>query len=311
MTAPYDYEALWLKAKLFLNRAMDERDPRPFDEQALWASLALELLAKAALARVSPLLIADPRQDSTSLLAASGLIEANARFSTISTTLLYERCRHAYIPFNDKEATRISQARNEYLHGSTPGFTHLPPKDWWSRYWAQAVTLITALDREPYDLVGLDRAHIVDEHLEQNKKNVEHHTQMRIERAKRRLAQWKAGNLPAKVAAQWMPGPPLLHDLPYLSAAECPACGAEGIVQGEHIEKRTPQYVSGTDDVGARWEVEVFADVIVTSAVFHCGNCNLPLDDHAFVTQAGLPANFEAHAEEAESLFEQETHPTD
>jgi hypothetical protein len=54
--APYDHEALWSKAQVFLNRAMDPEPGRSFDEQALWASAALELLGKAALARVSPLL---------------------------------------------------------------------------------------------------------------------------------------------------------------------------------------------------------------------------------------------------------------
>jgi hypothetical protein len=52
--APYDHEALWSKAKVFLNRAMDPDSGRAFDEQALWAAAALELLGKAALARVSP-----------------------------------------------------------------------------------------------------------------------------------------------------------------------------------------------------------------------------------------------------------------
>lgn len=46
MTTPYDPEAFWIKAKLFLNHAMDSDGPRTFDEQALWASLALELLVR-------------------------------------------------------------------------------------------------------------------------------------------------------------------------------------------------------------------------------------------------------------------------
>lgn len=80
MTVPYDHEALWLKAKLFINRAMDDDGYRSFDEQLLWASLALELLAKAALARVSPLLIVEPTEDGTNLLIASGLVKGDPRF---------------------------------------------------------------------------------------------------------------------------------------------------------------------------------------------------------------------------------------
>ena len=71
------HEALWSKAKVFLNRAMDPGAERSFDEQALWASAALELLGKAALARVSPLLIAEPTEDGTNILIATGLIQGD------------------------------------------------------------------------------------------------------------------------------------------------------------------------------------------------------------------------------------------
>jgi hypothetical protein len=57
---------------MFLNRAMDEQEARSFDERALWATLALELLAKAALARTSPVLIAEPTEEGTNLLIADG-----------------------------------------------------------------------------------------------------------------------------------------------------------------------------------------------------------------------------------------------
>ncbi len=37
MTAPYNHDALWVKAKLFINRAMDEDETRSPDERCLWA----------------------------------------------------------------------------------------------------------------------------------------------------------------------------------------------------------------------------------------------------------------------------------
>lgn len=92
MISPYDHEALWVKAKLFINRAMDDDEARSFEEQALWASLALELLAKAALARVSPLLIAEPNEEGSNLLIASGLLEGDARFTSLRAKTLFSRC---------------------------------------------------------------------------------------------------------------------------------------------------------------------------------------------------------------------------
>lgn len=157
MPMPYDHNALWIKAKLFLNHAMDADETRAFEERALWASLALELLAKAALARVSPLLIAEPSEDGTNLLMASGLLDGDARFNSVRAQTIYSRCNKAFKPFNQKEAQLITRARNEYLHGAGIGFTGIPEPAWWARYWAQAAILVNALDTDIDSLVGSDR----------------------------------------------------------------------------------------------------------------------------------------------------------
>jgi len=84
-----------MKSRLFINRAMDSAENRSFDEQALWASLSLELLAKAALARVSPLLIATPNEEGTNLLIASGLVEGEANFQSAPAKTVFTRCASA------------------------------------------------------------------------------------------------------------------------------------------------------------------------------------------------------------------------
>src|SRR3954453_7270508 len=131
MTAPYDHDALWLKAKMFLNRAMDEEETRPFDERALWATLALELLGKAALARTSPVLIAEPTEEGTNLLIALGLMEGDAQFISVRAATVFRRCQRAFRPFSSDEAIKLTNARNEYLHGAVPGFTSIPESAWW------------------------------------------------------------------------------------------------------------------------------------------------------------------------------------
>ena len=96
MTAPFDYEGLWSKAKVFVNRAMDPGPLRSFDEQVFWASTALELLGKAALAKVSPLLIADPQEEGRNLLIAAGLVEGDARFKSVTAKTIFLRCERAF-----------------------------------------------------------------------------------------------------------------------------------------------------------------------------------------------------------------------
>lgn len=295
MTAPYDHEALWVKAKLFINRAMDEDEFRSFDEQSLWAALALELLAKAALARVSPFLIAEPTEDGANLLIASGLLEGEARFISLRAKTLFSRCQKAFRPFNMTEASIITNARNEYLHGSAIGFTAIPQQAWWPRFWAQAAVLITALDKDIEDFVGFDRQDIVLRHLEQNAKNVEYRTETFIERAKQRLLQYRSGNLSARIAAEWKSGYDRRAGLLYSDDAICPACGDEGVLEGDSIIETETHWEQNS---------EFDADLIVTHTIgsdyFSCETCHLILDGFEYIEQAGLPEVFSAEGDPAD-----------
>lgn len=297
MTSPFHHEALWIKAKLFLNRAMDD-DTRSFDEQALWAALALELLAKAALARVSPLLIAEPNEEGTNLLIASGLVKGDAKFTSVRAKTLMARCHKAFKPFDDSEAMKIISGRNEYLHSSGAGFMAIPPHAWWPRYWAQAATLVTALDRDIKELVGSDREPTVTKHLEQNAKNIEQRTEALIERAKQRRQQWLDGTLPTKVAAEWQTEQSLSAKMAHNEAATCPACGSTGLLEGE-------EEVAVTTDVLDDVTLTIWVDY------FSCTACQLVLNSHDQITQAGLDPDFEAEGDIEDYLPEEADYGND
>jgi hypothetical protein len=287
VTAPYDHEALWAKAKVFLNRAMDGSPERSPDEEALWAAAALELLGKAALARVSPLLIATPTEDGVNILIAAGLLEGDAKFASVSASTIFKRCQRAFRPFNAGEAQRFADARNEYLHGASMGFV-LPAEAWWPRFWALASVLITAQDREIADLVGYERTSVVDQHLEQNTKNVEHRTEALIARARQRLAQYEAGTLPAKVQAQWNADPDLTLQMAYSTTHHCPACGGEGTLEGDEYTDAEYQY----EDDDPEWPPTVWATLTIPSSYFSCPRCHLVLD-YDLLAQADVAETFE------------------
>ncbi|MFE0142788.1 hypothetical protein [[Kitasatospora] papulosa] len=295
MTGPFDHEALWIKAKLFLNRAMDE-DSRSFDEQALWAALALELLAKAALARVSPLLIAEPNEEGTNLLIASGLVKGNARFTSVRAKTLMARCHKAFKPFDSSEAMLIINGRNEYLHSSGAGFMAIPPHHWWPRYWAQAAILVTALDRDIEELVGSDRELTVTRHLEQNAKNLEQRTEALIERAKQRRQQRLEGTLPAKVAAEWKNAQYLAAQMSHSEAATCPACESTGLLEGDEVLGTDVKYPSGSFPSDEDYDpiTEVLVTLTIGANYFSCPACQLILNSYDLIRQAGLETDFEA-----------------
>lgn len=289
MSTPYDHKALWIKAKLFLNHAMDLDEPRGFEERALWASLALELLAKAALARVSPLLIAEPCEDGTNLLIASGLLDGDARFNSVRAQTIYSRCHKAFKPFNQKEAQIITRARNEYLHGTGVEFTGIPADAWWARYWAQATILVNALDTDLDSLVGSDRVATVEVYLAQNTRNLEHRVEMLIERAKQRLDQYQSGVLPSRISNEFARPTDLSVGLSHKTDEPCPACGAYGLLEGEDVQSSEIKY----EQVGEE-DFDAWADITVGADYFSCPRCRLILDSYELLEAAGVSVTFEA-----------------
>ncbi|GAB3056251.1 hypothetical protein [Sediminivirga luteola] len=287
MITPYDHNALWLKAKLFLHKAMEDEEVRPFDERALWAALALELLAKSALARQSPLLIATPDTDGTNVLIALGLIGGTARFESVPAKAVFSRCEKAFKPFNKREAEKIAWARNEYLHSASAEFTRIPESAWWPRFWAQAVVLISACDKEIEDLVGYSRTDLVRGYLEQNKKNLEHRAEMLIERARQRRAQYEAGTLQQRVANEWQPGRVLTAGLGHSEPVDCPACGAMGYLEGEDVSGVDTEYQQIAED-----DYDVIVTLTVDASYFSCEHCGLVLDDYSLLEPAGLEDTF-------------------
>lgn len=290
MIAPYDHVALWNKAKVFLNRAMDKEPERSFDEQALWASAALELLGKAALSRVSPLLIADPTEEGLNILIASKLIEGNAKFTSVSAGTIFKRCGRAFRPFSADDAQDFANARNEYLHGPGLNVMTLPPHAWWPRYWSLAAVLVTAQDRELEELVGPDRTSEVLSYLEQNTKNVEQRTEALISRAKQRLTLYRSKQLPVKIQMEWDTIPDLTLGMTYSTPAQCPACGSSGTAEGEDSSAADYRYEVEYDE--EEGPIGMWAEITVPIDYFSCPTCHLVLDRYEMVVEAGMTETF-------------------
>ena len=286
MTTPYDHDALWIKAKLFLARSFDAG---AFDESALWASCALELLGKSALSKVSPLLVADPSDDGKSLLIAAGLSQDHAGFKSIQAKAVFSRCAKAFRPFDNGRADRIAVNRNEELHSGTLAFGAVQEDTWWQTYWALAAILVHAQDRSIEDLVGEDRVAEVEAMLARNRESVRLRVQALIERASQRLQLLDAAALSVKVDLELRSHEGIL-DFDYRQPVSCPACGNEAAsLYGDYVLSSEVQF---DEDEGVPWEVRT-----VASDAFSCDRCGLVLPSPDFVTEAALPEAFDVDAE--------------
>ena len=280
MSLPYDPEAVWMKAKNFINRSFDALHDGDFPQAALWAANSLELLAGSTLCQVNPLLVADPSDDGRSLMLAAGLPGDTTRYRSIPAKALFSRCARAFKPFNRDEAMEIAVQRNAELHsGATPYSDVKDHRGWWERFWSNAEVLLDHRGCSIGDFVGPNRTAEVKAHLMRNSKNVKRRVDFLIEEAEKRVTLGL--------------GPPkqLSMGCELTSWIECPVCEGDALLGGDDIE-RSELVADGDQDFFTVYEL-----VQVEAECFECENCGLMLDGWAYISAADLPTTFEVERE--------------
>lgn len=286
---PFDGDGLWLKSRLFINRALDPS--KDFEERAFWACTALELLGKSALAAVSPLLVANPMDDGHSLLVASG-VRAASDAQSVQAKAVWSRCERAFKPFNSGEAKKLSTGRNAYIHSAAIGFDAIPEKAWWPSYWAQAIILLQHLGKTPEQYVGVNAAVMVEAALTAKRDNLKRQLEARLERARTRLAQREAGTLSARETADWG-----AFNAPYAShtvSIDCPSCGSSAILGGDEKLDTRVEMEQLTED--PLWKEPVVTVTIATDSL-HCPKCHLMIDEYELLIEAGIDTSFDAEGD--------------
>lgn len=120
----WDSTLLYNKAKLYAERAHSE--PVESALFALWMSLALELLARAALSRIHPVLLADPREQDNIHYVFWGGAEEHPEIDPSKSTIrtLFSLCfwthRQNVSPLPDP--CRLAEFGTAFRHGSIRGY---------------------------------------------------------------------------------------------------------------------------------------------------------------------------------------------
>src|SRR4029077_967560 len=122
-------DPLWAKARLYFERAFEESGDDPLF--GLWCSLALELLGRAALASVSPTLLAEPDRDHRFLLHALNRGSEKTQRRSIGTAQVFSLCQTLFVQFTEddlKAALALVNRRNDELHTGASAFEEYRPK---------------------------------------------------------------------------------------------------------------------------------------------------------------------------------------
>lgn len=257
--------------------------PRDSDLFPFWSSLSLEFLARAALAHISPVLLAEVSDpDGRNLLHALGIVPKVKSFvpKSIQTTEVLTRCEQV-VPDFTKElelfCRGFTNKRNEELHSGGTPFTSLANHTWLPRFYDAATVLLAFQKKTLKDLVGEQEAKaattmleaVADEAAKSVKKLINAHSEVWKNKSEKEQKQLSAV---AKKAARSSLG----------HVVNCPACGSNALLTGEEIRQQPP--------VLEDEELVVRSFVLPTD--LECEACGLTIKGHSQLYAAGLGSQF-------------------
>jgi len=286
----WDAEGLRSKARLYFERAFDTTDHSD-PLFSFWCHLALELLARAAIADVHPALLSGTKRDG--LYYGLGLTDGpDFGPESISSGTVYDLCLRFIDDFGTAERATCEesrQRRNAELHSALATFENLP-RGWLGRFFAACRILAQHMNLELSDLLGAESAQLAERLIVDDAEEVRATVRALIDEAKQRVESLNAADHAQRSeAAKEALAPrfdafgsvsPFAQQLPpVITTAGCPACATIAAVRGERVARGRPRIsVDG----------ELIEPTVAVPTRFDCPVCELVLDGAAQLTVAGL-----------------------
>lgn len=277
----WERDPLLAKARLFFERAFGE--PRDDPAFGLWCSLGLELLARAALASISPTLLAEPDPDQRHLLHALGRSSAKTVPKSIGAAQVVKLCGDLFPGFKEEHrnvARALFNRRNEELHSGSDAFAEYPSAHWLAGFYGACQALAGELGENLETLFGEGEAENAASILQENQNDVKQRVESSIAAhrkvfeekppAEREAAQQSANDLGEELSRQ-------RHH-----RVNCPACKSVATVQGKPLGK---EQVTNEGD-------EIIVRQAVSPESFSCPACGLKFKSYAELASAGLGGRY-------------------
>jgi len=273
----WERDPLWAKARLYCERAFEQSREDP--QFGLWCSLALELLARAALASISPTLLAESDKDHRYLLHALNRGSETVLRRSIGAVRVFALCRALFDEFTEDEykvAVALANRRNDELHSGSAAFDEYPPRHWLTGFYRVCSVLTGTLGETLNSLFGPDEARVAEQILSE----VQTQVRQRVEReiVSRRAAFEARPEADRQAAAESAEREGLHLAQERHHRVKCPACGSVGTVKGEAFG---PERISHEED-------SIVVRQSVSPRVFACPACGLQLQGYAELEAAHL-----------------------
>jgi hypothetical protein len=260
-------DTLWSKAKAFSEQAL-QVDPRgPLFP--LLASFALETLGKAALSKIHPVLIADPRGEGQHILYAFGVPTKEPR--TIMAKTVFSRLASLVEKFTEDHAKAclvMAERRNRELHTGEFAYDEHSTGSWLPDYYRISAILTDFLGRDLEDFLGKAGAAEATETNYREDERIKSEVLKRIAECAKGVKHLKAAELQTRretyeLKRHWS----FIGNTLWLKSHACPACSSKGALTVKHIGDRPAEIV----------DASIFVESIYSPRKFECGVCDLKL----------------------------------
>jgi hypothetical protein len=246
-------------------------------EHALWSGLCLELLARAALANISPVLLADAQKWSN-LTHALGFPPFEAKFAptSVGTATVLMRLR-TLLPDFDVELENFCLAhtgrRNEELHSGALPYDGVNGSKWHGQYYRASQVLLASMGYKLKDFIGADQAKVAKKEVDAASDAAAKSVLGDVE-AHRKV--WDAKTAKEKKSLTARAG--LWASRETGHRVECPACKNSALVVGEPIAE--PHKQLDGDEISERQEHLPY--------IFQCVACGLKILGLSRISVVGL-----------------------
>ena len=271
----WDSSSLFEKACVFFQRAY--AGERHDDGFPLTVIMGFELLARAALAKVHPVLLADPQQGENLLYALGFPGKGQPRSLPIKSVL--HRLTVVVDDFTDRDfkfATSILEMRNAELHSAELAFETYKVSAWLPDLLRLSRVLCAFLDRPLEELLGEEEADAANKMIEGLKESLKTEALEAVATAKKAFEELEVEDRleRIKVAKKNIPASLGWAD----RAVDCPACGAVAGLRGKVIRVvETRATDEGVEETSA-----------IMPVALKCGSCGLELSKHGHLLHLGL-----------------------
>jgi len=272
----WDPEALYLKAQRYVQH-MSELDSDEW-EYALWSGFSLEFLARAALANVSPALLAETDKNWASLYHALGFNPTEERFSpkSIAISEVFKRLM-AILPNFTKEHEAFgilhTGRRNSELHTGEPAFDGIKGSVWQPRFYQTCEILLSSIGMTLDNFFGKDEANVAmqlisaaaDDSAKAVKGEVDAHKKVWEAKSEKERTTLLAQ---ASLRATRQAG----------HRVDCPACASPALIFGEPVSAPVQSLRDG----------EITEKQEYLPNLFECIACSLKISGLSRLTVVGL-----------------------